>query len=82
MAPETRRCIPSGPPDYTMAETCAECWEPFTLGFINRWLHRRKWGHNPTLLHPHGPDLHAQKVEGARRYRQDRPNPPQRSTRG
>jgi hypothetical protein len=67
--------IPYGPPDYMGAETCTECWEPFTPGFVDRWFHRRKWGHNPTPLHPTptAPDLHARNVEGARRYRGDSP---------
>jgi len=30
--------IPSGPPDYLGAETCAECWEPFIPRLIARWL--------------------------------------------
>ncbi len=63
--------IPISPPDYLGAETCAECWEPFNSGLIDRWLHRRKWGHNPTPLHPRptAAELHANNVEAARIYR-------------
>lgn len=70
--------LPLGPSCYDMAETCAECWEPFSSGFVDRWLHRRKWGHNPIPLHPRltEPDLHARNVEGARRYRGYTPAPP------
>lgn len=70
--------IPSGPPCYMMAETCAECWEPFSAGLLDRWLHRRKWGHNPVALYPRptARELHAQNVEGASRYRRARPIPP------
>ena len=67
-----------GPPDYLGAETCGECWEAFTPGWFNRWLHRRRWGHNPTPLYSVSPvlDLHAQNVEAARRYRGYPPAPP------
>ncbi len=63
---------PPGPPAYLWAETCAECWEPFSPGMIDRFFHRRRWGHNPTPLHPRPTvaELHKQNVEAARRYQE------------
>lgn len=79
---------PVSPPQYMGAETCAECWEPFGSifppAFIERWLHRRKWGHNPTSLHPlplTKDQQHHLNVIAARNYRQARSHDlPQRST--
>ena len=87
---------PPGPPCYLYAETCAECFEPFGLGMLDRFFHRRRWGHNPTPLHPRptAAEQHQENVEAARRYREvhagsvwvnpglARFNPPQRSTKG
>lgn len=63
---------PRTPPDYIGAETCAECFEPFNDGRIDRCIHRRKWGHDPVVLHPRpaAAEQHQENVEAARRYQE------------
>ncbi len=63
---------PISPPSYLGSETCAECWEPFEDWFLDRWLHRRKWGHTPTTnrYRPSASEHHANNVKAAQRYRE------------
>jgi hypothetical protein len=63
--------LPPVPPDYGEGQACAICWEPFSRGFIDRWLHRRKWGHNPELINRPSPESrHDRNVRLAAEWRE------------
>ncbi len=66
---------PRPPPDYLGGDTCAVCWEICGgLPILDRWFHRRRWGHNPIALHPapSATEQHAENIEAARLYRERR----------
>ncbi len=83
LAPPPRRVpkpMPPGPtmpPDYMGSDTCAECWEPcgaWLFPALDRWNHRRRWGHNPVVLYPQptAAEQHQENVEAAHRYQEAR----------
>lgn len=59
------------PPTYRDADTCAECWEAFggfgSIIWLDRFLHRRRWGHNPVPLYQpiSAFEMHARNIKGA-----------------
>lgn len=60
------------PPDHLFERTCGECWEPFTKSWLSRWLHRRKWGHEPYDISPAPTEAerHAELVARAKAFRE------------
>lgn len=64
---------PRSPPSYLYGQACGECWEWFDDsgwpdGWISRWLHRRRWGHQPWAFQDRGM-THDDMVRAAAEYR-------------